>query len=104
MDVWDFEAIDWDDEEDEEGNLAHCRRRGIDERVVAEVLAEAPVEITMHLVTAEISLVGPDRGGAMWTLLFDWSYKRGDWIRPVTGWPAEPEEIREWKRARGAGR
>ena len=104
MNVWDFEAIDWDDEEDEEGNLAHCRRRGIDERVVAEVLAESPVEITMHLVTAEISLVGPDRGGRMWTLLFDRSYKRGDWLRPVTGWLAEPEEIREWKRARGAGR
>ncbi|HSJ26690.1 MAG TPA: hypothetical protein VLB67_00650 [Acidimicrobiia bacterium] len=74
---------------------------GINERVVDEVLSELPVEITMKLVSAEIAIVGPDRGGKMWTLLLDWSFKRGDWLRPITGWPAEPEEIREWKRARG---
>jgi hypothetical protein len=104
LNIWDFEAIDWDDEEDPDGNLAHCLRRGINERVVAEVLAKAPVEITMRLVTAEIALVGPDEGGRIWVLLFDWSFKRGDWLRPITGWPAEPEEINEWRRAGGTTR
>jgi hypothetical protein len=98
--LWEFEAIDWDDEEDEDGNLAHCLRRGIDEAIVDAVLREDPVEVKMSLQTAEIAIVGPDRGGTKWTLLFDRSYKRGDWLRPVTGWPAEPEEVREWERGR----
>lgn len=100
MNLWDFEAIDWDDEEDEEGNLAHCLRHGIDERVVDSVLSEEPVEIKMRVEIADFAIVGPDRGGQMWTLLFDWSFKRGDWLRPVTGWRSELEEIAEWERGR----
>lgn len=101
LNLWDFEAIDWDDEEDEDGNLAHCLVHGVDERVVDQVLSEEPVKVTMELRTAEIAVVGPDHGGTFWTLLFDWSWKRGDWLRPVTGWHSEPEEIEEWKRGRG---
>ncbi len=100
MNLWDFERIDWDDEEDENGNLAHCLEHGVDERVVDQVLREEPVEIKLKLVTAEFVVVGPDFGGAMWTILFDSSWKRGDWLRPVTGWESEPEEIEEWKRGR----
>jgi len=100
LNLWDFERIDWDDEEDEDGNLHHCLQRGIDEAVVDQVLREEPVEIKMRLATADFAIVGPDLGGAKWTLLFDWSYKRGDWLRPITGWPAEPEEIAEWEKAR----
>lgn len=102
MDLSGFEAVDWDDEEDDDGNLAHCLRHGIDELVVDEVLAEAPAEIKMKVETAEFVLIGPDRGGKMWTILFDRSYKRGDWLRPITGWPSEPREVKAWKRARGA--
>lgn len=101
MNLWDFEAIDWDDEEDEEGNLAHCLRHGVDERVVDDVLREAPVEVKVNTKTAEIVVVGPDRGGTYWTLFFDWSFKREDWLRPITGREAKPDEIREWRRARG---
>ena len=100
MNLWDFEAVDWDDEEDEEGNLAHCLEHGVDERVVDDVLREDPVEIEMNLQTAEFAICGPDRGGTMWTLLLDRSFKRGDWLRPVTGWRAEPDEIREWERGK----
>ena len=102
MNLWDFEAIDWDDEEDDDGNLAHCLRRGIDERVVNEVLTEGPAEVKMKVVSADFAIVGPDRGGRMWTILFDWSFKRGDWLRPITGWESEPEEVTAWRRARGA--
>jgi hypothetical protein len=31
VDLSGFEAVDWDDEEDEDGNLAHCLRHGINE-------------------------------------------------------------------------
>lgn len=101
MELWDFEVIDWDDEEDEDGNLAHCLQHGIDERVVDQVLRSEPVEVNMKLRTAEIAIIGPDYGGMIWTILFDRSWKRGDWLRPVTGWQSAPEEIEEWKRARG---
>jgi hypothetical protein len=101
VDLSDFEAIDWDDEEDEDGNLAHCLLHGIDEQVVDEVLSEAPAEIRMKLDTADFALVGPDKGGRMWTILFDRSFKRGDWLRPITGWSSVPKEITAWNRARG---
>lgn len=102
MNLSDFEAIDWDDEEDENGNLVHCLRHGVDERVVSDVLGRRPVMITMKLKTATFAVVGPDRGGTMWTILFDRSFKRGDWLRPITGWQSEPTELQEWQRQEGA--
>jgi hypothetical protein len=73
---------------------------GVDEAVVDQVLREEPVEVKMKLATADFAIVGPDFGGTKWTMLFDWSFKRGDWLRPITGWVAEPEEIAEWERVR----
>jgi hypothetical protein len=104
VNLWDFEAIDWDDEEDENGNLVHCLRHGVDERVVDDVLRSEPADVKMKLVIAEFSIVGPDRGGQFWTLLFNRSFKRGDWLRPVTGWRSDPTEVAEWNRARRSGR
>lgn len=101
MDLRRFEAIDWDDEEDEDGNLAHCLRHGVDERVIDEVLRGRPVEVKMRLQTAEYALVGPDEGGTHWTVLFDTSHKRGDWLRPITGWRSTPNEVAEWNRQAG---
>lgn len=101
-----YEAIDWDDEEEEsderESNLRHCLRHGVDEQVVAEVLNEEPVQIRLPLLTAEGAFTGPNRArNQMWTLLFRTSYKRSDWLRPITGWRAKPAEIREWERVKG---
>jgi hypothetical protein len=101
VNLWDWEAIDWDPEEDEEGNLVHCMAHGVDEIVVYEVLSEDPVEIRFQPQTADFAIVGPDRGRRFWTLLLARSYKRGDWLRPVTGWQSTDEEIEEWKRAGG---
>lgn len=100
MKLSDFEAVDWDDEENEDGNLVHCLRHGVTERVVYEVLREAPVEIDLVVRSADFAVVGPDSNGRMWTLLFDVSPRHGDWLRPVTGWQAEVDEIAEWTRAR----
>ena len=102
MRLGDFEGIDWDDPEDTDGNLAHCQQAdhlGPDpERVVAEVLSEEPVEIKLRLHSAEYVVVGPDhRRNQLWIVLFDTSSKRGDWLRPITGWPAEAAEARQWE-------
>ncbi len=101
FDPFEFEVIDWDDEEDEDGNLAHCLAHGVDEGVVDAVLRECPVEVRLSLQTAEFAIVGPDQGGAFWTLLFDRSFKRGDWLRPVTGWPSTDAEAGQWRSATG---
>ncbi len=101
FDPFEFEAIDWDDEEDEVGNLRHCLQHGVDESVMDEVLREYPVEVTLRLKSAEFALVGPDRSGILWTLLFDRSWKRGDWLRPVTGWRSKPAEAKAWQAATG---
>jgi hypothetical protein len=101
LDLSDFSAIDWDEEDDVDGNLAHCLRHGVDERIVDDVLAIEPVQIDIPLETAEFVICGPDRRERLWTLLFAVSYKRGDWLRPVTGWIAKPSEERQWKLGRG---
>lgn len=98
FDPYEWEAIDWDELEDEEGNYVHCLRHGVDEVVVEEVLRECPVEIKLSPVWAEFVIVGPDEAwGVLWTLLFDKSKKRGDWLRPVTGWKAKVAEVRQWE-------
>lgn len=78
----------------------HCLRHGVTERVVSEVLQQNPVEITLSLASAEFAIVGPDKNlSIMWTLLFDRSHKRGDWLRPVTGWQSNAAQINAWKQA-----
>jgi hypothetical protein len=68
---------------------------------VAEVLAGQPTEISMRLETAEFAVVGPDEHGQLWTILFDTSWKRGDWLRPITGWKSKPAEESAWRKTMG---
>jgi hypothetical protein len=99
VDLSRYEVIDWDDEDDPDGNLAHCLRHDVNERVVDEVLSGEPVEVQLPRQVAEGAFVGPNQAGdRLWTLLFDTSYKRGDWLRPVTGWEAKPAEVAEWEK------
>jgi hypothetical protein len=96
--IYEWEAIDWDDLEDEDGNYAHCLRHGVDEVVVDEVLRERPVGIKLNPVYSDFVIAGPDGAWAtLWTLLFDRSRKRGDWLRPVTGWKSKKAEVRQWE-------
>lgn len=102
LNLEDFDVIDWDPEDDPTGNHAHCAEHGIDERVVDEVLNGDWVNIEIPVETAEFAIVGPNaKGNFMWTLLFDTSWKRGDWLRPATGWDARPKDIREWESVTG---
>jgi hypothetical protein len=92
-----MEAIDWDDLDDEDSNLAHCLDHGVDEVVVDEVLQQHPVEIKLK-TASEFVIAGPNAArDTPWTLLFNTSYKRGDWLRPVTGWESKTAEIRQWE-------
>jgi len=54
--------------------------------------------IEIPVDTAEFAVVGPNaKGNFMWTLLFDTSWKRGDWLRPVTGWDSRPKILENGK-------
>jgi hypothetical protein len=100
--VYDWEAIDWDDPDDEDGNYTHCMRHGVTETVVYDVLRERPVQITISPTNSDYAITGPDGGwSTIWTVLFDQSWKRGDWLRPVTGWLAKVAEMRQWESSTG---
>lgn len=94
-------GIEWDSEDYERGNLAHCLEHGIDEQVVDEVLYGDWINIEMAVETAKFAIVGPNsKYNFMWTLLFAASQNR-DLLRPVTGWDSRPSEIGEWERVTG---
>jgi hypothetical protein len=57
-------------------------------------------EVSFRTQTAEYAVVGVALAD-IWLVLLKDSDKRGDWLRPVTGWPAERPEIREWEQATG---
>ncbi len=102
IDLDDFDAIEWDPVEIEGSNLAKCGRRGIDEFLVEEVLEGEWVSVEMPVDSAEFVVVGPnEERNQMWTLLFATSSRRGDWLRPVTGWLSAPGEIAEWRNQTG---
>lgn len=102
LDLDDFDLIDWDPIEIEGGNLYKCTKRSIDEDVVWEVLEGDWVDVEMPVDSAEFAIVGPNsERNRMWTLLFATSTERGDWLRPVTGWPSDNDEITEWKNQTG---
>jgi hypothetical protein len=69
--------------------------------IVYEMLYVGPwAEIRFTRQTAQYSVVGVALAG-LWLVLFKESDIRSDWLRPVTGWPAEVAEVREWERATG---
>jgi hypothetical protein len=108
LDLSGFEALEWDDERDENGNWAHCSRAdhlgSNPERIVSEVLSEEPVEFTMEVRTAAFAVVGPDGSrSTFWVVLLDVSSRRGDFLRPVTGWQAGPKAMAAWREGRRSG-
>jgi hypothetical protein len=99
FDPYEWEAIDWDDPEDEDGNYFHCLQHDVDEVVVDEVLKERPVAIKLSPTQSDFVIAGPNAArNKLWTLLFDRSWKRGDWLRPVTGWESKTAEVRQWEK------
>jgi hypothetical protein len=106
MQLSDYEALDWDEEDDEGGNFQHCLGEdhlGNDpKQVVDELLAEQPIVSKVRVASAEFAVTGPNADRNMLcTVVFATSGRRGDWLRPVTGWRARPAHIREWEQATG---
>jgi hypothetical protein len=102
LDPEDFDELDWDDEDVPGSNLAHILEHDIDDVAVEDVLADDWINVEMIVHTAEFAIVGPDRRwNRMLTLLFDTSWKQGNWLRPVTGWESESPELLEWERVTG---
>ena len=98
----DFDALDWDEEDAEGSNLSHILKHDVDDVAVENVLDDDWINVEMTVHTAEFAIVGPDRRwNRMLTLLFDTSWKQGNWLRPVTGWESEPPELLEWERVMG---
>jgi hypothetical protein len=106
MQLSDYEALDWDEEDDEGGNFQHCLGEdhlGNDpNQVVDELLAEQPIVSKVRVASAELAVTRPNADRNMlWTVVFATSGRRGDWLRPVTGWRARPAHIRGWEQATG---
>jgi hypothetical protein len=108
LDVYRYEIIDWDDPESDPdprtNNLLHCQQTdhlgAQAELIVYEFFCGLWAEVSYKTVTAQYCAVGVALS-SLWLVLFEDSYKRGDWLRPVTGWPAEQAEVNEWQQATG---
>lgn len=108
LDIHRYEVIDWDDPEidpdPDTNNLLHCQRAhhlgAQAERIVAELLRGWWAEVDFKKQTAEYAVVGVALS-EIWLVLLEDSPKRGDWLRPVSGWRAEAAEISAWERATG---
>ena len=108
LDVYKYEIIDWDDPEvdpdPETNNLLHCQQAdhlGTQaELIVFELFRGDWAEVQFRMQTAEYAVVGVALS-EIWLVLLEDSPKRGDWLRPVTGWPAEIAETRAWERLTG---
>jgi hypothetical protein len=108
LDIHRYEIIDWDDPEVDPdpvtNNLLHCQQVGHlgpqAELIVYELFRGVWAEVRFRTQTAEYSVVGVALSG-IWLILLEDSPKRGDWLRPVTGWPAEAAEIGEWEKVTG---
>jgi hypothetical protein len=109
LDISRYDLIDWDnpevDPDPETNNLLHCQQPDhLGDRaevIVYEMLYEgAWAEVRFRVQTAQYSIVGVALAG-IWLVLLKDSDIRGDWLRPVTGWPAERAEIRAWEQTTG---
>lgn len=109
LDIYRYELIDWDDPQVDDSpktnNLLHCQQSdhlGTQaEMIVYEIFQYGPwAEVGFTMQTADYAVVGVGLAN-IWLVLFKDSPKRGDWLRPVSGWPAERAEIREWEQATG---
>lgn len=98
-DPYGYTVLEWDDEEDPHGNLRHCLRHGLDERIVSEVMSIDPVEIRLSNTAADFVIAGPDSSGKMWTILLVKSETSSDALRLVTGWPSSKKQLQLWEQA-----
>lgn len=87
--------LEWDDDNEE-----HVTQRGLNPERVEQVVAEAPLVLrNKGGRRGRIKVVGPDYGGAPWTVILAATDRRGVW-RPVTGWRATTGEQTQYDTAK----
>lgn len=96
LDIRDWE---WDAED---GNLDELAAHGLDENIVEDVWQEAPIaRRNKGNRAASHQIIGPDRGGKLWTICIvekhGWP---GTW-RAVTGWEASSTEETWYRQRKG---
>ncbi len=92
-----IEEWEWDD-----GNIEHLADRGITPELVEdEIWLEAPkYNANRKDRTASHFMIGPDRGGRMWTIcILQVADDPATW-RAITGWRSKPHEIQWYGRSR----
>jgi hypothetical protein len=88
---------EWDD-----GNVEHLARRGVTpERIEEEIWALQPkFNANRHNRSASHYMIGPDQGGALWTICIIQIMDDPATWRAITGWRSKPREIAWYWRAR----
>ena len=95
LDIARYELIDWDDpqidDNPEANNLLHCQQAdhlGMQaEMIVYETSIRPLGRVQFTMQTAEYAVVGVGLAN-IGSCCSKSSPRRGDWLRPVTGWPA----------------
>jgi hypothetical protein len=80
----------------EEDDLEELAAHGVSRRIVLQVASEDPkFRRNKNARAARLQMIGPDRGGHIWTIFVQQvPWRPGLW-RAITGRDAEPEE-RVW--------
>lgn len=91
-----IESWQWDD-----GNLQELQAHGVSRRTVLQVAAERPkFRKNKRARAASHQMIGPDAGGAFWTICIrEVTGQPGLW-RAITAWSADPEDV-HWHRRSG---
>jgi hypothetical protein len=83
----DIRGLEWDDQ-----NEAHLWEHKLTSATVEQVVGENPIVLrNKGGRRGKLKIVGPDYGGALWTVILAPTRRRGIWY-PVTGWRSTPGE------------
>lgn len=92
-----IEEWEWDD-----GNIDKLSKRGITPELIEDVIwLEAPKYLANRPgLSADYLMIGPDRGGTMWTIgILQVADDPATW-RAICGWQSKPREQAWYRRAR----
>ncbi len=90
-----IEEWQWDD-----GNLDHLAEHGVTRHIVEQVSLTAPrFRPNPRRLPHGRQMIGPDYGGGMWLICIVPIQEHPGLWRAYTGWPAEPEDEKWYRRS-----
>ena len=101
-------GLDWDDDQDAEGNVRHIARHKGSVGEVTEVMTSAPVFVRVETEgdNPYFVAIGHTASGRLlevWGIYYESPPKAG-WWRTVTAMKARPAQRALWNKERGGGR